>query len=168
MESNEVERGRFGWRDAIVILATLTSVIGLLLNPAVRKFAANPWAWVYTIWTISVVVWAVDRYRRVNRWLQRYGAGLATLIRNHETANEMANERHDTAMQAMIAANEKQLATNRSEWARQLREMIEDAVEYKANLETVQKEAAERAEADAAMDQRLKAIDNRLPPVGVT
>lgn len=40
-------------------------------------------------------------------------------------------------LDAVIRAFETKLAYERTEWARQLRELIEDAVQYKANLATV-------------------------------
>jgi hypothetical protein len=63
---------------------------------------------------------------------------------------------------AVIARHKATLETSRAEWARQLMEMIENAVEYKANLATVQAEAEARTSADARMGARFDTLDIAL------
>jgi hypothetical protein len=119
-----------------------------------KPFIATSWSWFVdgpTPWrfgfalSIGYLLWW---------WIDR-----STLKRQH-----WIKEAKD-AMGVVIAEHRRLLATDRAEWARQLREIVEDAVQYKANLATVQAEAKARIEADAEIIQRLEAIEHRLPPM---
>jgi hypothetical protein len=115
----------------------------------------TPWRFIFVISVGYLVWWWIDR-----RALKR-----KDWLRESKAATDLAIAGSLSDLNAVITANERALAVNRTEWANQLREMIEEAVEYKANLATVQLEAKERTEADAAINRRLDEIIDRLPPV---
>jgi hypothetical protein len=164
MENNGIRHARFGWKDGLLILTTLTSVIGVLIQPGVRALVANAWAWVYFIWLCYLIYYLVYRYIRAKRWLKAYKREINDFKDSLNSSITGGEARMDATIQEFKAS----LDNSRAEWARKLRELIEDAVQYKANLATVEKEAKDRAEADSEINRQLDAIRSQLPPVAVS
>src|ERR1035437_9177121 len=83
MENDRTDHPRFGWKNVFMVAATASSVIALLINPEVRKFATSLQAWVYIVWVVAAIIWSTDRYRIIRRWAKgvedRVNKGLDTL-----------------------------------------------------------------------------------------
>ena len=116
------------------------------LGPNVAQFwdGLTPWRFIFVLSIGYLVWWWVDRSAlKRSLWL---------------TEAKGAMDSYGTRLEAVIATHETALAASRADWARQLRELIEDAVQYKANDATLQAEAKARSEADAVMNQNQETL----------
>jgi hypothetical protein len=164
MENNGIKHARFDWKDGLLIVTTLTSVIGLLVRPGIRALVVDAWNCVYFIWLCYLIYYLVYRYMCAKLWLKAYKREINDSKDSLNSSITAGEARMDATIQEFKAS----LDNSRAAWARQLRELIEDAVQYKANLATVEKEAKDRAEADSEINRQIDAIRSQLPPVAVS
>jgi hypothetical protein len=136
-----------GVKLGVSLVMTLIAVINLVSRADVKAFASNGWTWFYFAWICVVILYAIDRYLRIKHVFQ--GLKADTMRKQGE-------------LQTLITETERRLILDRAEWARQLRCTVEDAVKH-----ILQAEAGVRAKADEALAARLKAVEDRLPPVVV-
>ena len=156
MESKDVGQ-RFGWREWVVLLTLLINFSTFLLRTDIRPILLNGWNWFYLLSACVCGAYLIDRYIRARRWMGTYKSSLNAFEANLRMS-----------LDSVVKENEDRLRIDRVDWARQLRDLIDDAVQYKANLATVEKEHNDRIEAEAIINKRLDEISGRLPPIGAS
>lgn len=148
MESNWIERLKLG----ALFMSTLIAVLSFVSRADIKAIVSNGWTWFYLGWLCFVVYYIIDRYLRIKSSFQRLNT-------------DIISKRNE--LKAIIPAHERTLTVAALEQTRNFREMIYYAVLDQAGA-IIKNEVLRCKGADAALDQRLKAIEDRLPPVGVT
>jgi hypothetical protein len=143
-------------KEKIAVAGILTGIVTGWKSewmPAIVHFwdALTLWRFGFIISLGYLLWWWVDRRTlKRSQWLSEAKGAI---------------DSYGVRLDTVIATHEAKLAASRTDWARQLRELIEDAVQYKANLATVQAEAKARIQADAEINRKLDELISRLPPV---
>jgi hypothetical protein len=137
----------------------LTVVIGIKADLLTWLKGVEAWRFAFVV---LLFLWGFWILYRLGLYLAKRFDEQVVILKSDLATSALSN------LNAVISANEAQLAINRGAWAFQVREEIEKAIESMEKLETARNEHAARIAVEAAFEQRLKAIEDRLSSVEIT